>query len=122
MAEHPAIICLSQGAVARAEVIAAAVGGEIHGLDDRVADVQVGFSATLDHIRDLFLSGRTIIGICAAGILIRAIAPHLADKNSEPPVLAVAEQGEAVVPLLGGHHGANRLRNRLPKPSTVPPR
>ena len=31
------------------------------------------------------------------------------DKNAEPPVIAVSEDGLSIVPLLGGHHGANRL-------------
>jgi cobalt-precorrin 5A hydrolase/precorrin-3B C17-methyltransferase len=61
----------------------------------------------------LFADGRSIIGICAAGILIRAIAPHLRDKHSEPPVVALAEDGSSAVPLLGGHHGANTLARRL---------
>ena len=59
------------------------------------------------------VSGETIIGLCASGILIRAVAPHIADKHSEPPVLAVAEDGSSIVPLLGGHHGANELARRI---------
>ncbi|MEM8626775.1 MAG: precorrin-3B C(17)-methyltransferase, partial [Pseudomonadota bacterium] len=37
----------------------------------------------------------------------------LADKHTEPPVLALAEDASAVVPLLGGHHGANDLARQL---------
>src|SRR3546814_20592779 len=55
------------------------------------------------------MAGRPVIGICAAGILIRAVASRLADKHSEPPLIAVAADGSAVVPLLGGHHGGNLL-------------
>lgn len=57
----------------------------------------------------LFADDRPIIGICAAGILIRLLAPSLSDKFAEPPVLAVSQDGTQIVPLLGGHHGANRL-------------
>jgi cobalt-precorrin 5A hydrolase / precorrin-3B C17-methyltransferase len=64
-------------------------------------------------LRDLFAAGRPIIGICASGILIRALAPLLADKRDEPPVIAVAEDGSVAVPLLGGHHGANDLAKRI---------
>ena len=56
---------------------------------------------------------RPIIGVCATGILIRTLAPFLISKESDPPVLAVAEDGSVVVPLLGGHHGANALAVRL---------
>jgi cobalt-precorrin 5A hydrolase/precorrin-3B C17-methyltransferase len=61
----------------------------------------------------LFADGRPIVGICAAGILIRLLAPHLSDKRSEPPVLALSQDGTHVVPLLGGHHGANRLARQI---------
>ena len=61
------------------------------------------------HIGRLFEAGRPIVGICASGILIRSVAPLLADKREEPPVVAVAEDGSVAVPLIGGHHGANAL-------------
>ena len=61
----------------------------------------------------LFAEGRPIIGVCAAGILIRLLAPHLGDKHAEPPVLAVSPDGASIVPLLGGHHGANRLAREI---------
>ena len=64
------------------------------------------------HLRALFAAGTPIVGLCAAGILIRAVAPLLADKRAEPPVVAVAEDGSAAVPLLGGHRGANDLGPR----------
>ena len=57
----------------------------------------------------LFKGGRPIVAICAAGILIRALARLLEDKTLEPPVVAVAEDGSVAVPLLGGHHGANAI-------------
>jgi cobalt-precorrin 5A hydrolase/precorrin-3B C17-methyltransferase len=61
----------------------------------------------------LFAEQRPIIGICAAGILIRLLAPVLSDKHVEPPVLAISSDGASVVPLLGGHHGANDLARQL---------
>jgi len=64
-------------------------------------------------IRSLFASGRPLVGICAAGILIRILAPLLSDKREEPPVIAVSEDGAEIVPLLGGHHGANELARRI---------
>ncbi|WP_424927559.1 precorrin-3B C(17)-methyltransferase [Amaricoccus tamworthensis] len=78
-------------------------------LDMRGSD----FADTAPHLRDLFEAGHAIIGIMSSGILIRALAPSLGDKRSEPPVLAVAEDASAVVPLLGGHRGANALARRI---------
>ena len=45
--------------------------------------------------------------------MIRAVAPLLAAKGDEPPVLAVSPDGASVVPLLGGHRGANAMAARL---------
>jgi cobalt-precorrin 5A hydrolase/precorrin-3B C17-methyltransferase len=106
----PAIIALTQAGLACARRIQAALpGAEVHGLSTRTDGADVSFADTMAHLRELFSAGRPIIGVCAAGILIRAVAPLLVDKQAEPPVLAVAEDGSSVVPLLGGHHGANAL-------------
>ncbi|MQX36793.1 precorrin-3B C(17)-methyltransferase [Roseospira navarrensis] len=88
-------------------------GAVVHGLADRVPEADAPFKATVAHLRALFSAGRPIVALCASGIVIRALAPLLDDKHAEPPVLAVAADGSAVVPLLGGHHGANALAARL---------
>lgn len=88
-------------------------GSTIHGKTDRVENADKNFSDTLKHINSLFKSGRPIIGICAAGILIRAIGPELKLKQNEPPVVAVSEEGRSIVSLLGGHNGANDLTTYL---------
>ena len=64
-------------------------------------------------MRRAFAERRPIIGLCATGILVRILAPLLAEKKSEPPVIAVAEDGSVAIPLLGGHHGANDLARRI---------
>jgi cobalt-precorrin 5A hydrolase/precorrin-3B C17-methyltransferase len=88
-------------------------GSNIHGLKGRVVGEDITFSETINHLAGLFLSGRPIVGVCASGILIRALASLLSDKLTEPPVISVAEDGSSVVPLLGGHHGANRLAKSI---------
>ncbi len=85
----------------------------VHGLAGRADGADVPFSDTMAHLRDLFDGRRAIVGICASGILVRALAPVLGDKRDEPPVVAVAEDGSVAVPLLGGHNGANRLAERI---------
>ncbi len=84
-------------------------GAEIHGLQGRVEGADVAFADVASHIRGLFEEGRPVVGICAAGILIRALAGVLVDKRHEPAVVALASDGSTAVPLLGGHRGANRL-------------
>jgi len=85
----------------------------IHAPQARDVAGDVRYARATDHLRDLFAAGTPIVGLCASGILIRALAPLLAEKRDEPPVVAVAEDGSAAVPLLGGHRGANALARAI---------
>ena len=114
MKPAPAIVVLTQGGAALAERLRGALpGATVHGLAHRVAGADTAFDDTMAHLTGLFAAGTPIVGICAAGILIRAVAPRLADKRNEPPVIAIAEDGGAVVPLLGGHAGANAMARAI---------
>ena len=110
---RPVILCLSKAGLALARSFAAQIGADIHGHVLRCPEAPHHFGKARAHIADLFCSGRPIIGVCAAGILIRAVAPHLKHKSSDAPVIAVAESGRVVVPLIGGHHGAITLARRV---------
>ncbi len=114
MAE-PVILCLSRSGEPVAHRIATALGAPVHGREGRVDMADAVFPNALDHARDLFAAGVPIIGVCAAGILIRAVAPLLNDKRAEPPVVAISDDGASIVPLLGGHRGANRLARDIAK-------
>ncbi|BCH54623.1 precorrin-3 methylase CobJ [Agrobacterium vitis] len=105
----PAIVILMPTALALARRIAVAVGGEVHAAASRVDGADQTFDDVKSHVRALFSAGRPIIAVMASGALIRLLAPLLTDKRSEPPVLCVSEDGASVVPLLGGHHGANDI-------------
>ncbi|WDR02475.1 precorrin-3B C(17)-methyltransferase [Devosia algicola] len=96
----PAIICFAANGLPTAKAIAAMTGGTI---------ITDGKSA----IPRLFTAGTAIIGVCAAGILVRLLAAHIGNKHIEPPVIAVSADGTHIVPLLGGHHGANMLARQL---------
>ncbi len=110
---EPCIIVLSDSGMKVAERIRQISGGAIHGLAKRVPDAPTTFEHADDHLRKLFADGQTIVGVMAAGALIRLLAPVLNDKATEPPVLAVSDDGASVVPLLGGHHGANQIARHL---------
>lgn len=109
-----ALVCLSAAAQALAMRLKPLLPeASVHGLSGRTSDADVSFRDTTAHLQALFRDGVPIAGVCAAGILIRALAPLLDDKHAEPPVVAVAEDGSVVVPLLGGHHGGNRLARAI---------
>ena len=109
MALKPVVLAMSRSGEATAHRVAKVLGVQVHGREGRVDQADAFFPNALDHARDLFAAGVPIIGVCASGILIRAVAPLLADKTSEPPVLSISDDGAVVIPLLGGHRGANKL-------------
>ena len=84
-------------------------GSRLHGPSGHPGGWDESYARASAHIAELFAVGRPILGLCASGILIRSVAPLLAAKRVEPPVVAVAEDGSVAVPLVGGHHGANAL-------------
>ncbi|MCA3573275.1 MAG: cobalamin biosynthesis protein, partial [Aestuariivirga sp.] len=108
----PVLFVLGASALPLARALKEPLGAEIH-TPSCVSGGDVAYGKATRHLGELFAEGRTIIGLCASGILIRALGPHLRDKRQEPPVIALSEDGSSVVPLLGGHHGANELARRI---------
>jgi cobalt-precorrin 5A hydrolase / cobalt-factor III methyltransferase / precorrin-3B C17-methyltransferase len=109
-----ALIILGQHSTPVAKRIKTALPEAVlYGPADRTTGVDVPFTNFGATLRALFSAGTPVVGICAAGILIRTLAPLLSYKWQEPPVLAVAADGSSVVPLLGGLQGANDLARRI---------
>jgi cobalt-precorrin 5A hydrolase / precorrin-3B C17-methyltransferase len=112
MVTAPAMFILGNSALPLARKLKDALGGDIHG-PRCVTGPDRSYEKATAALQELFRGGRPIIALCASGIVIRALAPVLEDKRREPPVLALAEDGSSVIPLLGGHHGANELARRI---------
>ena len=109
-----AIVIINDTSLALAQTISRLIpNSEIHGLTKRIVNVDVQFEDTINHLQNLFTSNRPIIGICASGILIRALAAVISNKAKDPPVIAISQDGSSVVPLLGGHHGGNDLATKI---------
>ncbi len=90
-------------------------------LAERICRVFGGDCAcTKDDVRlrewtaERFPTARALVYVGAAGIAVRAAAPHLVGKTVDPAVICVDDGGRFVVPLVSGHlGGANELARRI---------
>lgn len=106
----PAIVVLGDSAKDTArKVMQILPGSELHALKGRVTWGDIEFNDLSKHLETLFFEKKPIIALFATGIVIRCLAPFISKKQNESPVIVLSEEGTHVIPLLGGHYGANRL-------------
>lgn len=68
------------------------------------------FAKLTDLAKDIFDSFDALVFASACGVAVRAVAPLIRSKKTDPAVIAVDERGCFAVSLLSGHlGGANRL-------------
>lgn len=73
-----------------------------------------GFSSLSDTVAEVFQSFDALIFVCACGIAVRAVAPNLHSKQSDPAVVVLDDCGKYAISLLSGHlGGANRLAESI---------
>src|SRR5438132_1901549 len=102
-----AVVVLGPGGAALGRLVCGVLpGARLYGPRAQEGDWDEAYERVVPLLAELFAAGRPIVGLCASGILIRAVAPLIDDKLVEPPVVALAEDGSVAVPLLGGHRGA----------------
>lgn len=67
-----------------------------------------------DQVPALFAAFNGIVCIVSLGAVVRLIAPHLKNKETDPAVVVIDEAGKFVIPILSGHlGGANQLAGHL---------
>lgn len=110
-----AILAFTRRGAALGKVLAEALDASLH-VPARFAD-EVG-AETYDSLEGwtarMWGEKDALIFVGACGIAVRAIAPHVKDKFTDPAVVSVDEAGRFVIPLLSGHvGGANELALRV---------
>ncbi len=69
-----------------------------------------------EFIQDTYHTVDAIVGVMATGIVIRAVAPLLESKLTDPAVIGIDATGHFVISLLSGHYGgANELTRIIAK-------
>ena len=105
-----AILTVTAPGFATAKKISDSVGGKIFckGRD---------FDNMKNFVAEIFSKFDALIFVCAAGIAVRMIAPHIVSKLSDPAVIVSDERGKNIISLLSGHvGGANFLTEKISQP------
>lgn len=72
------------------------------------------FTSLSDTVAEVFPAYDALVFVCACGIAVRAIAPNIHSKQSDPAVVVLDDYGKYAVSLLSGHiGGANRLAEMI---------
>ena len=111
---NTALICVSDNGAKLAIRLAGLLGrplSDVHSIEKYAGKYGfTGHKTISADIGALFSSHDALIFICACGIAVRSIAPHLKSKTEDPAVLVIDDQGRFIIPILSGHiGGANAL-------------
>lgn len=108
--EQPAFLAFTEKGFALAQRLQAAMGGRV----TRAGRGSEEPFSLQSWTADAFAAQRKIVFVGAVGIAVRAVAPHLRSKATDPAVVAVDELGRFAVPICSGHlGGANDLARQV---------
>ncbi|MBJ3814675.1 cobalt-precorrin 5A hydrolase [Shimwellia pseudoproteus] len=113
--EPLALFCLTPGGVALARRLQPHLALDCFTSPALAGPGVAGFDGGfMHHVRQAFRRYPALIIIGATGVAVRAIAPVVQDKLSDPAVVVMDEAGQFVISLLSGHMGgANALTRTL---------
>jgi cobalt-precorrin 5A hydrolase len=106
-----AVYALTPQGAQLAKLIASKLGGELFLSKSLTQYSQAkAFNSLMQTVAEQFGSFRAHVFVAAAGIAVRAIAAHIQNKQKDPAVVVLDQQGEYAISLLSGHLGqANKL-------------
>lgn len=110
-----AIYALTPRGARLGRILADKLSGDLF-LPVRLAKVHgaIAFDGLLERVAKGFSLYSRHIFIAAAGIVVRAIAPHLKRKDQDPAVIVLDQEGEYAISLVSGHlGGANELARKV---------
>ncbi len=122
-----AVVSITKHGIAMAgRVVAALPGAQLFAPEKFRAEAQAAVGNTPgsqahfyegkvgDQVPALFAAFEGIVCIVSLGAVVRLIAPHLKNKETDPGVVVVDEAGRFAIPVLSGHlGGANQLAGHL---------
>ena len=112
-----AILAFTRNGCDTAEKIRACLAPEarIYAPEKFASDTVEGYAPPLSTLMEpLFGWAEQLIFVGSCGIAVRAIAPYVRSKKTDPGVTVVDDRGEHVIPILSGHiGGANALARTL---------
>jgi cobalt-precorrin 5A hydrolase len=114
--DMPDLITLSDLGAKVARKLAANMPASRLRFHDAVRDREdaMPFDSVTELVGKLFPKTDGIVFIGPCGVMVRAIAPYLRSKHSDPPVVVVDVRGRFAISLLSGHEGgANDLSVRV---------
>ncbi|MCY3030025.1 MULTISPECIES: cobalt-precorrin 5A hydrolase [Aerococcus] len=93
-------------------------------LDPRYHECKQSQGRAVLALQEAFQSADLVIAIMATGVVVRALAPVIEDKMTDPAVLVLDEGGQHVISLLAGHFGranhyARLLAKELPSQAVI---
>ncbi len=90
-------------------------GADLFAHESVVADSAVShFTSILELTAAIFDKYKAIVYVAPSGVVVRAIAPHVKSKYSDPAIVVVDAAGRFAISLLSGHEGgANEVTIRV---------